>query len=371
MDVTDLQSNRLAAKARLSSGLFSILSVLAWVFAGFMVLLLVGVVYWRMEAAGLLGETAQAAAPGALLAPAQTAAEAPLPDYQPTQVVEALWRFTNSRTILPAQGNSAAQKYRVERGDSIFAIAKKFNIKPESILWANPDTLKDDPHMISVGLDLLIPPTDGVYYKLHDGDTLDRIAAQFGVKPDSVVMWPGNKLDVIDPKLKAGQFVMIPGGYRALKPWVVPSIARGNNGTNKSIAGPGACDTGEGGAVGSGGFVWPANNHYLSGNDYWSGHQAIDIAAGQGAPVYAADSGVVVYAGPIGGGYGNMIMIDHGNGYQTLYAHLSAIGVRCGSSVSRGAAIGASGSTGNSTGAHLHFEIRYGGAFVNPWQVLP
>jgi murein DD-endopeptidase MepM/ murein hydrolase activator NlpD len=79
---------------------------------------------------------------------------------------------------------------------------------------------------------------------------------------------------------------------------------------------------------------------------------------------------VVVYAGAISGGYGNMVMVDHGNGYQTLYAHLSKIAVRCGANVGQGGVIGYAGSTGNSTGPHLHFEIRYFGTFVNPWAML-
>ncbi|HNX50834.1 MAG TPA: M23 family metallopeptidase, partial [Thermoanaerobaculaceae bacterium] len=106
-------------------------------------------------------------------------------------------------------------------------------------------------------------------------------------------------------------------------------------------------------------------------NDFWDGHLGIDIAAGSGAPIYAADGGVVVYAGWINGGYGNMIMIDHGNGYHTVYGHLSSVNVRCGQSVYGGNLIGYAGSTGYSTGPHLHFEIRYFGAFINPWYVLP
>jgi murein DD-endopeptidase MepM/ murein hydrolase activator NlpD len=137
------------------------------------------------------------------------------------------------------------------------------------------------------------------------------------------------------------------------------------------VLGAGACAGPFEGAYGTGAFIWPAGNHYLSGNDFWSGHLAIDIAAGMGASVYAADSGVVVFAGPAFGGYGNMVMIDHGNGYQTLYAHMSSVGTSCGSSVYQGQYIGLSGSTGNSTGPHLHFEVRYLGGFVNPWFVLP
>ena len=135
--------------------------------------------------------------------------------------------------------------------------------------------------------------------------------------------------------------------------------------------GAGACTGSYEGAYGTGAFIWPADNHTLSGNDYWSGHLAIDIGAGEGARIYAADSGVVVFAGWATGGYGNMVMIDHGNGYQTLYAHLSQVSTHCGRSVAQGALIGYSGSTGNSTGPHLHFEVRYQGGFISPWFVLP
>ncbi len=131
----------------------------------------------------------------------------------------------------------------------------------------------------------------------------------------------------------------------------------------------GSCGSGP---VGSSAFVWPAANHYLSGNEYWPGHLGIDIADGEGGGVYAADSGVVTMA-TLGWnyGYGNVIMIDHGNGYITLYAHLSSINVALCQGVYAGQLIGLSGNTGNSFGAHLHFEVRLNGGFVNPWYVLP
>lgn len=135
--------------------------------------------------------------------------------------------------------------------------------------------------------------------------------------------------------------------------------------------GAGACPGGYEGVYGTGSFIWPAINRTISGNDYWSGHLALDIGAALGEPISAADSGVVVFAGWSTGGYGYAVAIDHGNGYQTLYAHLSKVNVSCGQSVSQGQTIGLAGSTGNSTGAHLHFEIRYQGGFVNPWYVLP
>jgi len=160
---------------------------------------------------------------------------------------------------------------------------------------------------------------------------------------------------------------MIPGGEREFVQSLIPTVATGASGT--SSTNQSACP---GGAVGSGGFTWPANEHSLSGNDYWSGHLGIDIAAGEGAPVYAADSGVVTMAaGGYNYGYGNVIQIDHGNGYSTLYAHLSNYFVGLCQSVSAGQQIGASGNTGNSQGAHLHFEVRQNGGFINPWFVLP
>jgi murein DD-endopeptidase MepM/ murein hydrolase activator NlpD len=125
------------------------------------------------------------------------------------------------------------------------------------------------------------------------------------------------------------------------------------------------------GPIGTGGFIWPTGNHYLSGYDFSSSHLAIDIAAGLGAPVYASDSGVVVTAGWNSSGYGYVIMIDHGNGYSTVYGHLSQYNVSLCQGVTQGQLIGLAGSTGNSTGAHLHFEIRLNGGYVNPWSVLP
>jgi murein DD-endopeptidase MepM/ murein hydrolase activator NlpD len=183
--------------------------------------------------------------------------------------------------------------------------------------------------------------------------------------------YPGNKLDLTNPVIEPDQFIMVPGGQREFRSWIVPQIARGNAGVSKSVYGPGACEGSYEGLYGGGGFIWPAGNHFLSGNDFWSGHLGIDIAGGIGDAVLASDSGVIVFAGWATGGYGYMIMIDHGNGYQSLYGHLSNVGVGCGQSVYQGNYIGGIGSTGNSTGSHLHFEVRLYGQFVNPWHVLP
>ena len=104
---------------------------------------------------------------------------------------------------------------------------------------------------------------------------------------------------------------------------------------------------------------------------YWGGHQAIDVAAWAGAPVTAADSGHVVYAGWDDTGYGYTVVIDHGNGFQSLYAHFQAYYVEVGDNVAKGQQLGEMGSTGNSTGPHLHFEIRQGTIQRNPVGFLP
>jgi murein DD-endopeptidase MepM/ murein hydrolase activator NlpD len=139
------------------------------------------------------------------------------------------------------------------------------------------------------------------------------------------------------------------------------------------VLGDGACDTPVDGAVGNGTFIWPANSHFLSGFDYDPGanHMGVDIDGEEGDPVYAADNGVIVYAGWNNWGYGYMVVINHGNSWQTLYAHLNAYYVSCGQSVAQGATIGAVGSTGNASGSHLHFEMMLGGGKVNPWDYLP
>lgn len=294
-----------------------------------------------------------------------------LPKYAHAKYSHALVRKVVPRTVIPSRPSLEVKSYTVELGDSVFEIASNFKIKPETLLWANYDQLNDNPDMVSIGMSLNIPPIDGVYYQWQDGDTVQSIATRFEAKIDDILNWSGNNLDLTEPTKSPGEWVMVPGGHREFRQWIIPVIPRGAAGVSKSVYGAGACEGGYEGAFGSGGFIWPAGNHSLSGNDYWSGHLGIDIAAGEGAPIYAADSGVVVFSGWATGGYGNMVMVDHGNGYQSVYAHLSNASASCGRSVGQGQIIGYSGSTGNSTGAHLHFEVRYLGGFVSPWYVLP
>ena len=281
--------------------------------------------------------------------------------------MQAIVRQVWLKTDITSKTTYTVTEYTVQPGDALFSIAKQFNLKPETVLWANSDILKDSPDSLRVGQVLKIPPTDGVYYQIVAGDTLDSIAKKFSATLDDVLNWPGNNIDLTSQQVVPGDYVMVPGGHREFVQWLIPTVARGKSGT-ANIGG----STCGGGPVGSTAFIWPTANHFLSGNDFWSGHLGIDIAAGMGAPVWAADAGVVTIAqGGWNGGYGNVVMIDHGNGWITVYGHLSQINVTACQGVAQGQAIGLAGSTGNSTGAHLHFETRLNGGFINPWSVLP
>ncbi len=359
-----------AHKNTQSSRLFGLIS---WAATGLIVISLLGFTFWSIQPPEIPAPpeaTPTAARPSADgLTPEDLSA---LPLSIPSaaggpSAIRGITRLASLKTNIPVQPRYQPEEYKVKRGDSVFGIAKQFSIKPETLLWANYDLLQDSPDSIRVGQVLKIPPVDGVFYQWQAGDTIESIASKFKATPDDILDWPGNDFDLTNPEIKTGADVMIPGGHREFVQWIIPTVARGRSGT----AGVGGSACG-GGPVGSGAFVWPASNRYLSGNDYWSGHLAIDIAAGEGAGVMAADSGVVTMAqSGWNYGYGNVIMIDHGTGYVTLYAHLSQINVVPCQGVYAGNLIGLSGNTGNSSGAHLHFEVRLNGGFVNPWYVLP
>jgi LysM repeat protein len=335
-----------------------------------LVLLTVAVGLARRETTGA---TATVVAPEARATPI-TANDVPLTvaDLRLPTADGAITRWAEVRTLIPSRPRYDVTKYTVVKNDTIFIIASNFNLEPETILWGNPK-LADNPNILSVGMELNILPINGALRVVQPGDTVEKIAKAFHGTVEDILNFPGNNLDPTeaDPPLKAGQNIIIPGGWRDSVVWQLPSVTRSTSGR---ISGePGSCAGPFSGPSGTFSFVWPANNHFLSGTDYLPvGHPGLDIAAGLGAPIYASDTGVIVFAGWSTRGYGNLIIVDHGNGWQTAYAHLSQINVVCGQGVFQGNLIGLSGSTGNSTGAHLHFEMRsdtYGR--VNPWLYLP
>ena len=182
-----------------------------------------------------------------------------------------------------------------------------------------------------------------------------------GVRPSiSASLSSYNSLDPEDPQVAPGDKIIVPGG---VKPYV----------TREVTAYRGVIP--ENAERGTGLFAWPSSGTLTDrfGFRTFSGrwHSGLDVSSFKGAPVYAADSGFVTFAGWTNTGYGNLVVIDHRNGFQSRYAHLEAYYVTAGQSVSKGAQIAAVGSTGNSTGPHLHFELREKGVRKNPELYLP
>jgi murein DD-endopeptidase MepM/ murein hydrolase activator NlpD len=291
-------------------------------------------------------------------------------------LLEGIQRIALLHTSIPTRSRVDVLVYTVEQGDSLFAIADTFGLKPETILWGNFDTLADNPHTLQPGQELNILPVNGTFHEWTEGESLLKVSEYYGVDPLDIIQYPGNKIDIYDfdidnPTFVAGQQLIVPGGERELVDYGPPAITR-DNPAIAATYGPGHCGTIYTGNVGVGVFIWPTAERWASGYDYNPGanHPAIDIAGSIGNPVWAADNGVVVYAGWSNYGYGNLIVIDHGGGWQTLYAHLNSINVGCGQSVNQGQGIAGLGNTGNSSGAHLHFEMIYVGSKVNPWNFL-
>lgn len=291
---------------------------------------------------------------------------------------EGISRSAQIHTNIPTRPRDEISTYVVQEGDTVFGIAEKFGLQPQTILWGNYSVLLDNPHALRPGQELNILPVDGVYWEWLGGIPFGSWAEFYGVTAADIIEYPGNRLDhdsigdYYNANIPVGTWLIIPGGKREFVSWSAPLGVTRENPASARVLGAGACDPVSGGAVGYGTFIYPSNNHYLSGFDYSpeTNHSGIDLAGNEGEAVYASDAGVIVYAGWNDYGYGNMIMIDHGNGFQTLYAHLSALNVGCGQSVGQGEVIGAIGNTGRSSGAHLHFEIM-AGTKVNPWDYLP
>ncbi|HBV33494.1 TPA: hypothetical protein DIC39_02280 [Patescibacteria group bacterium] len=237
-----------------------------------------------------------------------------------------------------------AETYMVEEGDTLSAIAAKFGVTVSTLLWENRLTSYS---ILRPGQKLAILPTSGVSYRVAKGDTLSRIASRYGVDVAKIKEFNG-----LEDTLTVGDVITIPGA----RPYVPPAPARPATTPAASFAPNLASNTK---------LLWPAPTRRISQYFSWR-HTGVDLANSTGTPIYAADDGVVQTAGWNQGGYGNYIIIDHGQGLATLYGHNSKLLVSRGERVTRGQLIALMGSTGRSTGPHVHFEVRIGGRRVNP-----
>lgn len=272
---------------------------------------------------------------------------------QTTSVLSVSAEETNVTTELSdKQFRDKILKYTVQENDTISSISSKFDISVDTIRWQNN---LDKNGAIKVGQELEILPITGVSHKVQKGDTVYSIAKKYDVEAQSIVNFPFNTF-VNDEtfELAVGQIVIVPDGVKAEEKEATPRAKQST---------PNA-----GSVTATGKFAWPTNGTITQRFAWY--HPGIDIANHAAPIVVAADSGTIIAAGWDGTGYGNMVMIDHGNGYKTRYGHLSKIYVSIGQTVARGNSIGQMGSTGRSTGTHLHFEIYNGGTRINPLSVL-
>jgi murein DD-endopeptidase MepM/ murein hydrolase activator NlpD len=293
--------------------------------------------------------------------------------------LDGIPRQADLHTTIPSRPRQDVVEYTVEAGDSIFVIADKFGLRPTTILFGNYETLKDSPDLLKVGQKLKILPVDGTYYQWQGTENLVKVAEVFGVDPETIINYPGNHLDpeavgdLNNPNIPAYTWLIVPGGRREFTSWTAPAqLVRSNPSVH--VWGQGVCTGISYVQVGYGTFIYPTVEHWLSGTPFLPEikHFAVDFAGSLGNAIYATDAGTVVYAGWNDYGYGNLIILDHGNGWESRYAHLSQINVSCGQNVGQGDVIGLMGSTGNSTGPHLHFELMNSTlGKVNPLDFLP
>lgn len=247
--------------------------------------------------------------------------------------------------------------YAVQPGDTISTIAVNFGVSVNTILWENDLNAYS---LIRPGNKLVILPVSGVSHKVARGDTLDAIASKYGV--DSNAIMEANKLASAE-MLSIGQKIFVPGGKKIHYASSRPASKVSAVSIIKDLFKPQDLKN-----MASNKLAWPAAGARMTQYFSWR-HHGLDIANKTGTPIYACDSGTVEVAG-WGIGYGNQIVVDHGGGRKSRYAHLSKFYVKKGETVKRGEAIAAMGSTGRSTGPHLHFEYIINGIKYNPLNYL-
>ena len=261
------------------------------------------------------------------------------------------------KTQLQDDVNYELTEYKVQPGDSLWSIAQQFDLKPETILWGNE--WLSSAGILQIGDTLSILPVDGVLHTVKDGDTLEALERLHGTSAQDILEYFGNGFDLTQPpQLSEGQEIIVPHGTSP----IVWSEAQAPAAANYSGKYPN---------LGTGYYVWPLAPPFTLTQESWGGHPAIDIETYFRQPIFAADTGTVAFSGWDDTGYGNLVIIDRGNGYQTYYGHNEANLVSTGQIVMKGQQIAESGSTGNSTGVHLDFRILYGSSFLNPLEYLP
>ncbi len=254
-------------------------------------------------------------------------------------------------TVISVKPRDKMVDYTITAGDTLASIAQKFDVSIDTVRWAND--LKSD--TIKPGDSLKIPPVTGVVHKVVSGDNIYSIAKKYRTDAQKIVNFPFNDFADLDTfSLTPGQLLYVPDGIPPEEAPAAPS--------SQMFAQV------QSGVRGSSNFIWPTTG-IITQYPVWY-HMALDIANPAQPPIVASDKGTVIFAGCINWGYGCHVIIDHGNGYKTLYGHMSKIIATPGEVVAQGQEIGIMGSTGRSTGTHCHFEIRQGDTLLNPLNFL-
>ncbi len=245
-------------------------------------------------------------------------------------------------------GSRSVKEYVVKEGDAVSAISDRFNLSVETILWANGLAAKS---YIKPGQKLIIPPVDGILHKIAKGDTIAKIAKKYQAVEAQIKNF--NYID--DGLLAIGDVIMVPGGK-------IIAVQRPQYAGSQTTVSSGTIPPLPAGST----MYWPSICRRIT--QYFRGwrHTGVDIACAVNSEIRASQSGVVSRVQYSRVGYGNNIMINHGGGKQTLYGHLNKIYVTAGQTVTAGQVIGSEGSTGRSTGPHVHFEVLINGTRVNP-----
>jgi murein DD-endopeptidase MepM/ murein hydrolase activator NlpD len=258
----------------------------------------------------------------------------------------------------PRKVRTRSESYVVLSGDTISTIASSFGLSSSTILWANDLGTND---YIRPGQELAILPTDGVEHDVTSGDTLSKLAKKYDVEESEILK--ANKLADADA-LVDGRTILIPGGTPPRSAPPAPRLVSKPTIKNIGDAFTAKPDSTFSPEAGSPSMVWPTSGRVIT--QYWGWrHTGLDIDGHYDSPIYASDGGIVEISG-WGNGYGFQIVINHENGFKTRYAHASKMFVNVGQRVTKGEVIAMVGTTGFSTGTHLHYEIYVNGVRRNP-----
>lgn len=254
------------------------------------------------------------------------------------------------------------ETYAVQGGDTLSTIASQFGISLNTLLWANNLTVRS---VLKPGSELTILPTSGVKHEVGSGDTVASIAEKYDADEEEIIKF--NRLASAED-IVIGEDLIVPGGEIAAPAPPARSTSVASVFTQPTSTIPTTTSDAQPAVSGSGSMIWPTDLYVITQYFGWN-HTGVDIDCHFTNDNYAADDGIVQFAG-WKGGYGYAVEVNHGNGLVTRYGHHASLYVQAGDQVSKGQALGRCGTTGRSTGTHLHFEVIVNGAFKNPLEYI-